>query len=63
MNMMDALNEAARKARGANCQIGSGRASPNDGIGNEEMIRRREAARLGSSRLLDRLNAYQGKAA
>lgn len=63
MDMATALNEAARKARlsSPHNRIPGGSLPASEGSGMDELKQRREAARLGSTRLLDRIVAVHGR--
>lgn len=65
MDMQTALATAARKERlsSTHNRIPGGSVPVSEGYGMDEIIQRREAARLGSARLLDRINAYRARRA
>lgn len=61
--MHSALEEAGRKARRSSThnRIPGGSLPASESIGQGELSQRRQDARLGSARLLDRLNAYYAR--
>lgn len=63
--MQDALTAAARKARlsSTHNRIPGGSLPASESFGINELAQRREDARLGSARLLDKLNAYYARRA
>ena len=65
MDMQSALATAARKERRSSThnRIPGGSSPASESFGINDQAERREDARLGSARLLDRLNAYYARRA